>query len=188
MFLMCPTDLLHVLLRQVIRKGDLVVDATAGNGHDTAFLAEAVGDRGKVIAIDIQAEAIAATRQRLLESGLESRVELHHTSHAEMGKLAAGGSATAIVFNLGYLPGTDRELITQAETTLQALAASAVVLKKGGVLAVICYPGHPGGDDEAAEVLGFLGGLGNFRLAKYELLSTIRPALFLLIAWKKSDK
>ncbi len=188
MFLMCPTDLLHVLLGHVIRKGDLVVDATAGNGHDTAFLAEAVGDEGKVIAIDIQAEAIAATRQRLEESGLEGRVELHQTSHAEMGKLLPTDSASAIVFNLGYLPGKNRELITRAETTLQALAASALILKKGGVLAVICYPGHPGGDDEAAEVLGYLGGLGNFRLAKYELLSTVRPALFLLIAWKKSDK
>jgi tRNA A58 N-methylase Trm61 len=187
MFLMCPTDLLHVLLRQVICKGDCVVDATAGNGHDTVFLADAVGDEGKVIAIDIQAEAIEATRQRLREMQLENRVELHQASHAEIGRLVAEGSAQVIVFNLGYLPGSDRVLITQAETTLKALSASVAALKKGGVLSVICYPDHVGGDDEAAQVLAFLQGLGNFRLAKYELLSTHRGAPFLLVAWKKSD-
>ncbi len=187
MFLMCPTDMLHVLLRQVICKGDCVVDATAGNGHDTVFLAEAVGDVGKVIAIDIQAEAIEATRQRLQERQLESRVELHQTSHVEIGRLVAVSVATVIVFNLGYLPGSDRALVTHSETTLKALAASVVALKKGGVLAVICYPDHPGGDDEAAQVLSYLRGLQNFRLAKYELLSTHRPSPFLLFAWKKSN-
>jgi predicted methyltransferase len=186
MFLLCPTDLLHVLLLQVIQKGDLVVDATAGNGHDTVFLAGAVGDEGKVIAIDIQAEAIVATRQRLQESQLEDRVELHQASHTEIGKLVTTGSASVILFNLGYLPGTNRELVTQAETTIQALVGSVAVLKKKGVLAVICYPDHPGGDDEAAQVLAYLRGLKNFRLAKYELLSTNRSSPFLLIAWKKS--
>ncbi len=187
MFLMCPTDLLHVLLREVIRPGDCVVDATAGNGLDTVFLAEAVGDGGKVIAIDIQAEAIESTRQRLKESQLENRVELHQASHADIGRLVADGSVTVIVFNLGYLPGSDRALITQSETTLTALAASVVALKKGGVLAVVCYPDHAGGDDEASRVAGYLRGLKNFRLAKYELLSTHRPSPFLLIAWKKSN-
>lgn len=187
MFLMCPTELLHVLLREVILEGDCVVDATAGNGHDTVFLAEAVGETGKVIAIDIQAEAIASTRQRLEETRLDSRVELHQASHAEIGRLLAAGAASVIVFNLGYLPGSDRALVTKSETTLKALAASVDVLKKGGVLAVTCYPDHPGGDDEAAGVMGFLRGLEHFRLAKYELLSTHRPALFLLLAWKKSD-
>lgn len=187
MFLMCPTDMLHVLLKQVICKGDCVVDATAGNGHDTVFLAEAVGDEGKVIAMDIQAEAIEATRRRLRENLLENRVELHQVSHVEIGRLVAAGSAKVIVFNLGYLPGSDRALITQAETTLQALAESVLALKKGGVLAVICYPDHAGGDDEAAQVSGFLRGLGNFRLARYELLSTHRAAPFLLLAWKKTD-
>jgi SAM-dependent methyltransferase len=187
MFLLCPTDMLHVLLRQVICSGDCVVDATAGNGHDTVFLAEAVGDGGKVIAIDIQAEAIAATRQRLKESLLENRVELYQASHADIGQYVAEGVATAIVFNLGYLPGSDRELVTKSETTLMALTASVFLLKKGGVLAVVCYPDHPGGDDEAAQVVCFLRGLENFRLAKYELLSTHRPSPFILFAWKKSN-
>ncbi len=187
MFLMCPTDLLQVLLRQVICNGDCVVDATAGNGHDTVFLAEAVGEAGKVIAIDIQAEAIEATRQRLKEALLESRVELYQASHADIGQYVAKGSVAVIVFNLGYLPGSDRELVTQSETTLLALAASVVALKKGGVLAVVCYPDHPGGDDEAAQVVGFLRSLEHFRLAKYELLSTHRASPFVLFAWKKSN-
>lgn len=187
MFLLCPTDLLHVLLEKVITKGDCVIDATAGNGHDTVFLASAVGDEGKVIAIDIQSEAVESTRRRLCEMRLDHRVDLHQASHADIGQLVALGSVSVIVFNLGYLPGSDRSLITRSETTLKAMAASVVALKKGGVLAMVCYPDHAGGGDEASQVVAFLQGLRNFRLAKYELLSTHRPAPFVLIAWKKSD-
>jgi tRNA A58 N-methylase Trm61 len=182
-----PTHLLHMLLREVIRAGDRVVDATAGNGHDTVFLAEAVGEKGKVISVDIQVAAIEATRQRVIEKQLEDRVELYQASHAEIGKWSEKGSVAAVVFNLGYLPGADHALITRTETTLLALEGALDVLKVGGVLAVICYPGHAGGDVEAEKVEGFLRMLENFRLAKYELLSTVRASPFLLIAMKKSD-
>lgn len=182
-----PTHLLHVLLDDIIQAGDTVIDATAGNGHDTVFLAEAVGEAGRVIAIDIQAEAISSTRRALEEKRLENRVELHEGSHAELAQYVAENSVTAVVFNLGYLPGADHAVVTQVDSTLQALAGSVCVLKEGGVLAVVCYPGHEGGDVESARVESFLRGLENFRLAKYELLSTQRASPFLLLACKKSD-
>lgn len=181
-----PTHLLHLLLRDVIQAGDLVVDATAGNGHDTVFLAEAVGQMGKVIAIDIQAEAIAATRSLLESKMLENRVELHQVSHAEIGRMLAPDSAAVIVFNLGYLPGADHEVITRAETTLQALEVSVRILQEGGVLAVVCYPGHEGGDVESKKVESFLRNLEHFRLAKYEIIGTRRASPFLLMASKKA--
>lgn len=182
-----PTHLLHVLLSDIIQAGDTVIDATAGNGHDTVFLAEAVGEAGRVIAIDIQAEAISSTRRALEEKRLENRVELHEGSHADLEKYVAERSVAAIVFNLGYLPGTDHAVMTQVDSTLQALAGAVIALKEGGVLAVVCYPGHEGGDVESVRVESYLRDLGNFRLAKYELLSTQRASPFLLIACKKSD-
>ena len=45
-----PTALAHREIEAVVRKGDLVIDATAGNGHDTVFLANLVGETGEVIA------------------------------------------------------------------------------------------------------------------------------------------
>ncbi|MFN4874571.1 MAG: class I SAM-dependent methyltransferase [Akkermansiaceae bacterium] len=182
-----PTHLLHVLLADIIQPGDTVIDATAGNGHDTVFLAEAVGDAGRVIAIDIQAEAISSTRRVLEEKRFENRVDLHEGSHAELAQYVAKSSVAAIVFNLGYLPGADHAVMTQVDSTLQALAGAVIALKEGGVLAVVCYPGHKGGDVESARVESCLRDLENFRLAKYELLSTQRASPFLLIACKKSD-
>ncbi len=183
-----PTHLLHLLLREVIHAGDVVMDATAGNGHDTLFLAEAVGDTGKVIAIDIQEAAIESTRRLLSENGYERRVELHQISHALLGNLVEKNHVAAIVFNLGYLPGADHEIITQAESTLQALTAAMEVLRENGVLAVVCYPGHEGGDAEARQVESYLSRHPNLRLAKYDLLSTQRASPFLLIASKKSKR
>ena len=43
----------HQLLK-VVEPGDFVIDATMGNGHDTAFLAELVGPSGEVFAFDIK--------------------------------------------------------------------------------------------------------------------------------------
>lgn len=45
------------LLKMAAGEGDIVVDATMGNGHDTQFLAELVGENGHVYAFDIQESA-----------------------------------------------------------------------------------------------------------------------------------
>jgi methylase of polypeptide subunit release factors len=181
-----PTHLLHLLLREVIREGDTVIDATAGNGHDTVFLAQAVGEMGKVIALDIQAAAIDSTRRKLKEKGLDLRVELFHVSHADLVSYEEKGKVSAVVFNLGYLPGADHEVMTEAASTLQALDGALELLHDEGVLAVVCYPGHAGGDVESQQVEAYLSGLLDIRLAKYDLLSTQRASPFLLIASKKS--
>ena len=52
------TEMIHEILRPIIKPGDLVVDATLGNGFDTLFLAKAVGPQGKVIGFYIQECAI----------------------------------------------------------------------------------------------------------------------------------
>jgi predicted methyltransferase len=181
-----PTALARTLLREAIHPGDLVIDATAGNGHDTLFLAECVGPHGSVLAFDIQENAIRATRERLHESGLDSRVRLHHTSHSDMAAYAAQGSVSAVMFNLGYLPGNDHQLTTAATSTLSALYAATCLLKPGGTLSIVCYPGHAEGATEAVEVETWLATLATsgWRIARYALLGTARPAPFLLVARK----
>lgn len=183
-----PTHILHMLLGQVIRPGDTVIDATAGNGHDTLFLAEAVGPDGHVIALDIQEQAIQSTADRLLKAGLSHRVDLHQSSHADLRKIAPSESPSVIIFNLGYLPGADHAIITEATATLEALSASADLLKTGGTLAVICYPGHPGGDHESKAVESFFTTSEHFRVAKYGMLATKKASPFLLISTKVSSK
>ena len=181
-----PTQLAQMVLRELIREGDVVIDATAGNGHDTVFLAECIGEKGRVLAFDVQESAIESARTRVLTAGFDSRVEFHRTSHARMSEHAEAGTISAVMFNLGYLPGEDHELTTMAPETLTGLEVAAGLLKSGGLLSVVCYPGHPEGETEAAAVEAEMTGLieQGWRLAKYGMLGTRRPAPFLIVGWK----
>lgn len=146
-----PTQQAHEVVREVVQAGETVVDATAGNGHDTLFLAGLVGERGRVVAFDVQQAAIESTRRRLEEAGVAGRIELWCESHAGMVARVESGVA-AVMFNLGYLPGGDQTRITRTDETLRALGAAVGLLRPGGVLTVVCYPGHEGGDEEASAV------------------------------------
>lgn len=179
-----PTELLHFLLRSEIAAGDFVIDATAGNGHDTVFLAQSVGETGRVLAIDVQPQAIGSTQARLENEGLRDRVTLHLGCHREIAEIAGGESPGAILFNLGYLPGGDHGVITRTENTIRAISSAARILKPGGVLAVICYPGHDGGGEEAAAVEKLIANLPLHRTARYGMLATEKPSPFLLLSRK----
>lgn len=146
---------------RVLGAGGIAVDATAGNGHDTLFLARSVGPGGRVYAVDLQERAIAATRARLAEAGLEDRVRLctaDHETLAERVDPDDRGRVAAVMFNLGYLPGGDHTLITRPPTTLAALEAGRALLAPGGRMTILAYTGHPGGADEAAAVRAWATG------------------------------
>ncbi len=172
------TQQAHELLTSLVH-GHLAIDATAGNGHDTEFLARLVGPTGTVWAFDIQAAALQRTASRLRERSISVELRLRfanggvpaepheqmeshgprviclETSHAEMGShlpATCNGQIAAIMFNLGYLPGADKSCITTAASTLVALDAAIDYLASGGVLTVVVYPGHPGGREEATAV------------------------------------
>jgi tRNA A58 N-methylase Trm61 len=178
-----PTALAQEILKPLIRPGDLVIDATAGNGHDTHFLAESVGPSGKVLAFDVQEAALNSARSRVGDLGW---VDFFHESHVKMGDYAAVGSVAVVMFNLGYLPGENHELTTEAGETLAALEVAARLLKAGGVLSVICYPGHPAGAAEAMAVETWMSAqtANGWRVAKYGAVGTRRPAPFLLLGGK----
>ncbi|MEX1049340.1 MAG: class I SAM-dependent methyltransferase [Akkermansiaceae bacterium] len=181
-----PTALAQEILRGFVREGDRVIDATAGNGHDTIFLAECVGETGSVLAFDVQEAAIISARARVAHAGYSGRVGFFHESHEWLDRHVADGSVAVVMFNLGYLPGADHELTTEVAVTLVALEKSARALKPGGFLSVICYPGHPAGAAEAVAVETWLSvrASAGWRVVKYGALATRRPAPFLLLAGK----
>lgn len=148
------TSQVHDLLAELSLEGQTVIDATAGNGHDTLFLAQCTGPRGKVYAIDIQPDAIQKTTQRLTEAG-HKNIEYLTDSHAYLLQLLPEeliGEIAVITFNLGYLPGGNKSATTRIDSTQQAFAASAELLKPSGLLTILAYTGHPGGAQEAAAV------------------------------------
>lgn len=141
----------HKIVQKIVRPGDVVVDATVGNGRDTVFLAELVGSQGKVIGFDIQQEAIGRAIARLAEAGLEQRVTLIHDGHENLTNYVKP-FIKACMFNLGYLPGSSHDLVTRPETTGLALQGVLGLLDNGGIITLVVYTGHPGGCREAAVV------------------------------------
>lgn len=131
----------------VVSRGDVVIDATVGNGFDTAFLSQAVGSSGRVIGFDVQSAAIEATHRRLIANGL-TNVTLNQAGHETMSTSAAEGTIAAVMFNLGFLPRSDRTIVTQPDTTTTAIQAAIRLLTTNGRLTVLCYRGHPGGEEE----------------------------------------
>jgi len=145
----------HSLATGAVRPGGVAVDATVGNGHDTAVLARSVGEGGHVFGFDVQADALDNTRDRLASEGLTDRATLIEAGHETMGRHlpeSAHGAVDAVMFNLGYLPGSDSALTTSPSTTRPALEGALRLLRPGGVTTVVVYTGHEGGDDEAAAV------------------------------------
>lgn len=177
--MMRATELAHLLMHQSLKLGDWALDATVGNGHDTLLLAKSVGQPGRVFGFDVQAAAIAATALRVEE---HPQVTLFQAGHETLAAhLPKEGQLAGAMFNLGYLPGRPREIMTGADTTLAALGQVLARLKIGGLLTLILYPGHPGGDVEAAEVRAFTMGLGeDFAVAQFMRLNSDRPAPELL--------
>ena len=142
------------LIRQAVEPGARVIDATMGNGYDTQWLAELVGESGHVYGFDIQLEAVNRTRDRLAAAGLENRATLFHAGHEHIAELV-GESVDAAVFNLGWLPGTDKALRTRAETMLTAVNAALDRLKEGALMTICVYPGHPEGRDELDRLIAW---------------------------------
>ncbi len=148
----------HQLVAEVLGSGDIAIDATVGNGHDTLFLASQVGATGKVYGFDIQQQALDSAWQRLEQAGQTSQVSLYHAGHEVMAMLlpeSVAGRVKAVMFNLGYLPGGDKQRTTATSTTLAALQSALSLLAPGGVISLLAYTGHSGGREEAEQVKGW---------------------------------
>lgn len=174
----------HSLLAAHIRPGDTVVDATAGQGRDTLFLAQCVGAAGRVFAFDIQAEALAATGDRLRAAGLEGRAVLLHAGHETLAEHIATPLA-AVAFNCGYLPGGDKSRSTRADATVAAMRQALALLRREGVLVAVLYPGHAAGQEEADAVCAWAQALPQqqYAVLRYAFINRAnRPPFVLAVA------
>lgn len=146
----------RALVRASLVPGSVAVDATVGNGHDTAFLAELCGASGHVFGFEVQAQAIVEARARLSALDFLERVTLIESGHEHLSSwgpvIKQRGAVRVVMFNLGYRPGADRSFVTRASTTLLALDAAIEILDPAGVLTVVAYRGHEGGAEECRAV------------------------------------
>jgi len=187
------TQQAHDALDVVILPGDTVIDATVGNGHDTLFLARQVQSHGKVYGFDIQQAALDSCHQRLLENQAQRQVSLFHAGHECMPILIPvelhQGGIKAAMFNLGYLPGADHAISTRTSTTLSALDFTMQALSVGGMISILAYTGHSGGNDECTAVKHYLSSLDKilFRTTVLRPENTNKPPPELIIIRKQVD-
>ena len=175
-----PLEMAHDFLAQVITQEDIVVDATMGNGYDTLFLARLAK---QVYAFDIQEQALEKTSQRLLEAGF-TNAELILQGHETVDQFVT--EVKAAIFNLGYLPSADKSIITQPQTTIEALDKLCQILVKGGRIAIMIYYGHEGGDIERDAVMDYVSHLPQqeYTAAIYRTLNQINNPPFLVMIEK----
>ena len=138
----------------------LCVDATCGNGGDTAFLCNLTAPAGRVLAFDVQPEAIRSTRTRLEQANVPAdRYSLICGSHADLLQYVQPGTADAVMFNFGWLPGADHAVFSTAQSSIPALQAALQAVRPGGIVSAILYSGAVIGSDEKQAVLRFLRAL-----------------------------
>ena len=175
-----PLEMAHRFLNEVITKEDVVVDATMGNGHDTAFLAKRAG---QVYAFDIREQALVNTREKLDQLGLQN-VQLILDGHQHVDHYVK--NLKAAIFNLGYLPAADKSVITLPATTIEAMEKICTRLEKGGRIAIMIYYGHAGGDLERDAVLDFVSQLPqkDYTATIYRTLNQVNQPPFLVMIEK----
>ena len=173
-----PIQVSHDFLAEVLDDTAVAIDATMGNGNDTAFLA---GLAKKVYAFDVQEQAVQKTQERLEKLGL-ANVQLILDGHENLDLYVREPIRTAI-FNLGYLPSADKSIITKPDTTLQAIEKILDRLEIGGRLSLMIYYGHAGGDEEKDAVLDFVKALDQtkFTAMLYQPLNQINTPPFLVM-------
>lgn len=180
----------HYLMKQALSPGDQAIDATVGNGHDTLLLAKLVGDTGKVYGFDIQRQALQNTKALLQEHQMDNRVTLFQESHDKMKELLppeAIGNIGCAVFNLGYLPGSDKSITTTANSTIDAIEQLLEIIKVNGLILIVVYHGHEEGKKEKEALLRYLSALDQkfVDVLKYSFINQKNDPPFLLVAQKK---
>ncbi|NGP44225.1 methyltransferase domain-containing protein [Bacillaceae bacterium SIJ1] len=181
----------HLLLEQYLQPGDMAIDMTVGNGHDTVKLCKLVGPDGVVFGFDIQEKALTEAKKRLQEAMLKATLFLDshanwatHLPEEEIVRIKAA------IFNLGYLPGSDKTVITQEASTLNALAA-LTEKAPNALIIVVAYPGHPGGAEEKQAVQEFVESIPSttHRALHYGLINhPSAPTIYALIPQKRNTE
>ena len=151
------TDISQAWLKESLQQGDIVVDATLGNGFDALFLAQRIGEAGQLYGFDVQPQAITQSEILLAdETCFKSFFLKGHEFMASVLPPEAKGQIKGIMFNLGWLPNSDKSIITKPDTTISAIKQGIDWLAEGGKLSLMVYPGHQGGDTEAKLVIDWV--------------------------------
>lgn len=181
------TEFSKYILKQYIKEGSIVIDGTMGNGNDTYFLADIVGEKGKVYSFDIQRQAIENTTKLLSNNkNIINRVELINDSHVNIEKHVKT-KIDGATFNLGYLPNGEKNITTKVDTTIIAIEHCIDLLNKNGIISIVIYQGHDEGKEEKNTIYDFVSKLDKhiFHVLKIELANQDKNPPSMILITKK---
>lgn len=178
------------LLELAVKPGDIAVDATVGNGHDTIFLANLVGSTGRVYGFDIQDQALMSCKTKLREHELQDQVTLFHQGHQHVAECIPPlhyGKITGAIFNLGYLPGGEKSIVTVPQTTIEAIDQLLQIMAPEGIIVIVIYHGHLEGAVERDYLLRYVKSLhqNTAHVLKYKFLNQKNNPPFIIAIEKR---
>lgn len=197
------TSLVMDIVSSYIAEGDFVMDCTMGNGNDTLSLVKLTGasygaEGALVYAFDVQDKALEKTSELLSENGIkdiESKgIHLVKDSHVNLAKYAeaAGRQPSAIVFNLGFMPGQDKSVLTSVDTTMRAMEAALESIMEDGIVSVVTYCGHPEGREEHDKLIEYFSSLPSkrYHVAFFDMINQKKtaPSVFFITKKKRKKK
>lgn len=150
--------------KNFLEENHVIIDATCGNGHDSLFISQILNSiNGKLFCFDIQKKAIDITylllKNNLTEDVFE-KIVLINDSHENFSEYI-NTKVNLVIYNLGYLPKSDKTLTTKVSTTLSSIKAALNLLDTKGAISITSYSGHPEGEAEENALLSFLCSLDN---------------------------
>ena len=171
----------HFILTH-LKSGDIAVDFTMGNGHDTEFLSKTVGETGHVYAFDVQQMALESTAKNLENAGCPKNYTLILDSHHNVKKYV-NTPIKAGMFNLGYLPGSDKTVTTMRETTLPAIEAAIELMDRDAIILIAIYPGHAEGEAEGKMICEYMATLSKYKVTatRINILNSPTSPFFIIV-------
>jgi hypothetical protein len=150
----------HNLIKNFLKKDYICVDATLGNGYDTLFLANLFRKYNlkKIIGFDIQKKAIensTAFLKKNIDDSILKNIFFYLDSHENFSKYL-NEKVNLFIYNLGYLPRSDKTITTLADSTIKSLKSAFEYLSDTSAICITLYPGHLNGEVEKNEVLKYL--------------------------------
>ncbi len=172
MDLMQSVEFSHWLFNNYLENNKIFIDATCGNGKDTLFLADKLDSQGKLYAFDIQEEAIKNTKYIIEQKEFNINIEYINDGHENIDKYIEE-NVNGIIYNLGFLPGSNKDIKTKKDTTITSLNKSLNLLADGGLIVVVIYSEHEGGSEEKEAILNFASNLNykKFNVLHYHFIN-----------------
>lgn len=160
------TDLVKIIIDQK-KDAKIAADMTVGKGNDSKYILKNTQIE-KLYGFDIQKEAEIESKNLI---GKDPRFIFHLASHDKIDKYIKEGLDLAI-YNLGYLPGGNKEITTKYQSTIKSLEKTLDLLNKDGIVILTIYPGHPAGKIESEKIEAYLRKIDQ---KKYEIIKITYP-------------